>query len=105
LSVDSREVGGGYGHPTLDGAAAAETARREMDLGLDPTYTAKAFSAVLKLVLNATRAAPTRVQNVLYWHTLSAAPVPERPGDVPLPEQDAGVVKRLLGSRWQAIRH
>ena len=68
LSVDDRFLGRGYGRPTPygdDAAAAAASAKLE----LDPTYTAKAFASALWHV----RARRARV--VLYWHTLSSAPL------------------------------
>jgi 1-aminocyclopropane-1-carboxylate deaminase/D-cysteine desulfhydrase-like pyridoxal-dependent ACC family enzyme len=68
LSVDGRYLGGGYGHVTAEGEQAAAVARRHA-LSTDPTYTAKAFAAALDLA----DARPD--ENVLYWHTLSSAPV------------------------------
>jgi 1-aminocyclopropane-1-carboxylate deaminase/D-cysteine desulfhydrase-like pyridoxal-dependent ACC family enzyme len=69
LHVDARFLGAGYAHPTDDGAAAIELARDHAALALDPTYTAKAFACAL-WYLRARRAA-----HVLYWHTLSSAPM------------------------------
>jgi 1-aminocyclopropane-1-carboxylate deaminase/D-cysteine desulfhydrase-like pyridoxal-dependent ACC family enzyme len=68
LSADTRFIGAGYGHPTQDGETATDLARAE-GLALDPTYTAKAFACALWHVHS--RAAP----NILYWHTLSSAPM------------------------------
>jgi len=70
LVADSRFLGAGYGHETADGHAAAALAR-DVDLMLDPTYTAKAFACALWYV-RARRAA-----RILYWHTLSRASVPQ----------------------------
>ena len=48
-SVDARWFGPGYGAPTPEGHAATARAE-ELGLELEPTYTAKAFAAVLELV-------------------------------------------------------
>jgi 1-aminocyclopropane-1-carboxylate deaminase/D-cysteine desulfhydrase-like pyridoxal-dependent ACC family enzyme len=68
LTVERRQLGAGYGHPTAAGAAATEEARA-LGLSLDPTYTAKTFAAALDL----TKRSPGQV--VLYWHTLSTRPL------------------------------
>lgn len=80
LTVDGGFVGRGYGHPSSPGEQASELAR-SFGLGLEPTYTAKAFAATLswarrtaqpnercKLRLHQRR-------TYLYWHTLSSAPL------------------------------
>lgn len=70
LVLDARYVGRGYGYATTWGARAIETgARADVGLALDATYTAKTFAAALDLVT--IKAAPT----ILYWHTLSSAPM------------------------------
>jgi 1-aminocyclopropane-1-carboxylate deaminase/D-cysteine desulfhydrase-like pyridoxal-dependent ACC family enzyme len=69
LAIDLRFLGAGYGHASAAGAEAADDARREAGLILDPTYTAKAFASALWHV----RARQAR--HVLYWHTLSSAPM------------------------------
>jgi 1-aminocyclopropane-1-carboxylate deaminase/D-cysteine desulfhydrase-like pyridoxal-dependent ACC family enzyme len=68
LSADARFVGRGYGYSV---AAGEESIRLAADAGLtlDATYTAKAFAAALWNV----RARQGR--HVLYWHTLSSAPM------------------------------
>jgi 1-aminocyclopropane-1-carboxylate deaminase/D-cysteine desulfhydrase-like pyridoxal-dependent ACC family enzyme len=68
FSIDERFLGRGYGHPTSEGQSATRAAAGE-GLVLDPTYTAKAFAAALWHV----RA--RRSPRVLYWHTLSSAPM------------------------------
>lgn len=68
LSMDSRFLGAGYGYATSEGELATRAAM-EAGLSLDPTYTAKAFAAALWHV-RARRAA-----HILYWHTLSSAPI------------------------------
>lgn len=86
LLLDGGELGRGYSWPTQRSVAATEVARRA-GLELDPTYTAKTFAKCLELVgfpgfaADARRPA-VRVPRttrpplrVLYWHTLSAAPL------------------------------
>jgi 1-aminocyclopropane-1-carboxylate deaminase/D-cysteine desulfhydrase-like pyridoxal-dependent ACC family enzyme len=68
LELESRYLGPGYGHRTDAGDRATERAHNS-GLVLDPTYTAKAFAAALDLVERGT------YQRVLYWHTLSSAPL------------------------------
>jgi 1-aminocyclopropane-1-carboxylate deaminase/D-cysteine desulfhydrase-like pyridoxal-dependent ACC family enzyme len=68
LLVETGFRGPGYGFPTARGEEALQRASF-CGLLLDPTYTAKAFAAALDLVDR--RAART----VLYWHTLSSAPM------------------------------
>jgi D-cysteine desulfhydrase len=68
LSIDTRFLGAGYGHASAGGQEAVE-AGQEIGLTLDATYTAKAFASALWHV-RARRGA-----NVLYWHTLSSAPM------------------------------
>ncbi|HLK41665.1 MAG TPA: hypothetical protein VKU41_33180, partial [Polyangiaceae bacterium] len=68
LEVDRGYLGQGYGHATDAGRrAVAEGAR--VGLALDTTYTAKAFAAALD------RVAAGREKTILYWHTLSSAPM------------------------------
>jgi 1-aminocyclopropane-1-carboxylate deaminase/D-cysteine desulfhydrase-like pyridoxal-dependent ACC family enzyme len=68
LEVADTELGAGYGHATASGEKAMVRAL-EAGLDLDTTYTAKAFAGALRLVEQ--RAART----LLYWHTLSCAPM------------------------------
>ncbi len=67
IEVDGRWVGKGYGYSTHESTAAIGIAS-EVGLELDPTYTAKAFACALARVRE--NAGP-----VLYWHTLSTAPL------------------------------
>lgn len=83
LVVDERFLGAGYGFATSDGESSSRAAAA-VGMVLDPTYTAKAFAAALWHV----RA--RRGPRVLYWHTLSSAPMapllegaPEVPRDLP----------------------
>jgi 1-aminocyclopropane-1-carboxylate deaminase/D-cysteine desulfhydrase-like pyridoxal-dependent ACC family enzyme len=72
LEVLGEYLGDGYGHPTPQGTRAQGIAA-ELGIELDPTYTAKTFAAVLDRL---ERAEPRdRPVRVLYWHTLSAAPL------------------------------
>ena len=73
LAIDHEQLGEGYGHAPRDYAELAELAQRELGLALDETYTVKAFAAALALVRSA--APRERPLDVLYWHTLSAAPL------------------------------
>jgi len=66
LSIDGEEYGDGYGAPTPYGRAATRAAATA-GLELDPTYTAKAFAAMLRQAANE-RAG----QRLLFVHTLSA---------------------------------
>lgn len=68
LEVDGGWLGRGYGHPTDEGEAASARAA-DHGLGLDPTYTAKTFAAALARVESGA------ARHVLYWHTLSSAPM------------------------------
>jgi 1-aminocyclopropane-1-carboxylate deaminase/D-cysteine desulfhydrase-like pyridoxal-dependent ACC family enzyme len=68
LVIDERFLGAGYGHPTELGVAATRVAA-DAGLSLDPTYTAKAFAGALWY------ARAERAASVLYWHTLSSAPM------------------------------
>jgi 1-aminocyclopropane-1-carboxylate deaminase/D-cysteine desulfhydrase-like pyridoxal-dependent ACC family enzyme len=93
LALDLRFLGGGHGHPTPEGEEATRTALGAAGLVLDPTYTAKAFASTL-WHLRARRA-----RHVLYWHTLSSAPMgPLLQG---APEEDAldPSLRRLLKPR------
>lgn len=69
LSADARFVGPGYGSAIAAGDEAARLAEGAAGLLLDPTYTAKAFASALWHV----RA--RRGRHILYWHTLSSAPM------------------------------
>lgn len=66
LDIDRRWLGRGYGYSTREGERAMAEASRA-GLLLDPTYTAKAFAAAQEWA---------RTKRVLYWHTLSSAPLP-----------------------------
>ena len=69
LEVVETQLGRGYGHATEAGDRATAIGA-EHGLLLDPTYTAKAFAVSLERT-----AAARRPKTVLYWHTLSSAPL------------------------------
>lgn len=76
LRVESHHLGDGYGVATEAGERATRLAGRD-GLPLDPTYTAKAFAA---LVADAERDA---VRRPLFWQTLSSADVAPLIADAP----------------------
>jgi D-cysteine desulfhydrase len=67
LVLDRRFLGGGYGHATPEGAAAA-AALAEEGVASEPVYTAKAAAALLEL-------APRTDGPVLYWQTHNTLPL------------------------------
>jgi 1-aminocyclopropane-1-carboxylate deaminase/D-cysteine desulfhydrase-like pyridoxal-dependent ACC family enzyme len=91
LAVDSRFLGTGYGHPTSEGDAATAAARA-VGLALDSTYTAKAFASALWHV----RARRGRV--ILYWHTLSSAPMQPLLASAPREEELGPRLRGLLSA-------
>ena len=80
LRVDADEVpsirhdfiGAGYARFTAEGMAAIEEARRWLGLPLDPTYTGKAFAALLADL----RAGRLHGRRVMFWDTYSSRPQP-----------------------------
>jgi 1-aminocyclopropane-1-carboxylate deaminase/D-cysteine desulfhydrase-like pyridoxal-dependent ACC family enzyme len=68
LSTTARYLGKGYGYATAEGTLATERAA-SAGLVLDATYTAKAFAATLD------RVGEGNERVILYWHTLSSAPM------------------------------
>lgn len=67
VELDHKQLGAGYGLQTPQGLTAIELARETHDLTLEPTYTAKAFGAI---IANQKKWAGKRV---LYWHTLNGS--------------------------------
>jgi len=66
-SLDIKDgLGRGYGHPTAAGLAATQVAAR-FGVELDPTYTAKAFAVIPRLVAAGFR-------RVVFWHTFALPP-------------------------------
>lgn len=68
LEVTRSYLGDGYGYATEAGARAMSAAQ-SVGVTLDSTYTAKAFAGALDCV------AAGRAKTILYWHTLSSAPM------------------------------
>jgi D-cysteine desulfhydrase len=76
LSLVTSEIGPGYGRPTEE-TALAQAAAGEFRLDLDVTYTAKAFAVALRAAGHPSFRSPlfARSERILYWHTLSTAPM------------------------------
>lgn len=68
LEIERRYIGEGYGYAT-DAGKRAQSLASGLGLLLDATYTAKAFAAALE------RVALGAERHILFWHTLSSAPV------------------------------
>jgi len=64
--IESTYVGDGYAIPTPEGGAAAKKLAQTEGLLLDPTYTAKAFAALLELLPTGRLGKNTPV---IFWHT------------------------------------
>jgi D-cysteine desulfhydrase len=97
LGIDFRWLGAGYGHATEAGARATEDAARE-GIALDPTYTAKTFAAALDRVQALDAESPGGApKTVLYWHTLSSAPVVPLLAGAPSEEAIDAKVRGLFG--------
>jgi len=94
LAIDGRWLGRGYGHATEAGDAATRAAA-PCGLTLDPTYTAKTFAAALDRV-NAFAEAGGPPKTVLYWHTLSSAPLAPLLAGAPGEDAIDPKVRRLL---------
>ncbi len=88
LEIITDQHGGAYGKPTAAGEAASARAAIA-GLVLDPTYTAKAFAASLRLL-------GQRREVTLYWHTLSATPLEPLLQGAPTTEQLPDDLRRLL---------
>jgi len=93
LDIDSRFIGTGYGALTPAADRAIGVARDAIGLELDATYTGKAFAAVLDLAREPSPAPPRRI---LYWHTLSAAPLAPLLVGAPRADELSEPVRRLL---------
>ena len=77
VRVDHHELGPGYGWPTPSADAARELAAGE-GLVLDETYTSKALASLLRHA-----SGEQRGRKLLYWHTLSSAPLTSYVEQVP----------------------
>lgn len=89
LELERRYLGPGYGHATAAGEHATAQAAR-VGLSLDATYTAKAFAAALE------RVALGRERHILFWHTLSGAPLAPLLLNAPLESELADDLRRLM---------
>jgi D-cysteine desulfhydrase len=86
LDIDDHHLGDGYGHATPEGRRATQRAA-PFGIVLDGTYTAKTFAAACDL--------PAASDPILYWHTLSSAPM--QPLLVAAPgEDELGAEERAL---------
>jgi D-cysteine desulfhydrase len=90
LVIDRRFLGAGYAYPTPEGAEAARIAEEHAHLPLDPTYTSKTFACALWFV----RA--RRARHVLYWHTLSSAPMVPLLEDAPREDEIPPALRALV---------
>lgn len=101
LAIDGRFLGAGYGRESPEGRDALRLAETKASIALDPTYTAKAFASALSLVREPGRAkGPGRC--VLYWHTLSSAPL--GPLIAAAPSSSADAVDRTVRALLLAPR-
>ena len=66
VQVLDQYIGAGYGIETPDGIAAAKLLASREGIILDPTYTAKAFAALLDWIKDGKL---TEQDTVLFWHT------------------------------------
>jgi D-cysteine desulfhydrase len=69
ITLDHLELGQGYGKPTPSSEASTQLAARE-GIRLDPTYTSKALSALLR-----DAEVERHGQKLLFWDSLSSAPM------------------------------
>lgn len=89
MHTDARYLGAGYGAATEWGSEAMRVGA-EAGLVLDEVYTGKTFAAVLETL----RA--RAVRRVLYWHTLSSAPLEPLLNQAPKEEDLPGPLRALL---------
>ena len=89
LELERRYLGPGYGYATAAGQHATREAAR-VGLSLDATYTAKAFAAALD------RVALGQERHILFWHTLSSAPLAPLLVDAPPESELPDELRRLM---------
>lgn len=87
LEIVDRYLGAGYGHATKAGTSAMIEAAR-YGLALDSTYTAKTFAAARDL--------PPSDDPIVYWHTLSSAPMGPLLDGAPHEDELSADVRALL---------
>jgi D-cysteine desulfhydrase len=88
LEIEASYLGDGYGHATAAGTSATREAAK-LGIVLDETYTAKAFAATLA------RVALGRERTILYWQTLSSAPMAPLLVGAPLEDELDAAVRGL----------
>jgi len=91
MEINPSYLGRGYGQATEAGHRACRLASAS-GLALDLTYTAKAFAAALDLVDRRTE------ENVLFWHTLSCAPMDAWLAHAPAESNLSPSIRALLKS-------
>lgn len=96
LRVVTSELGPGYGHSTASAERAASAAQG-VGLSTDPTYTAKAFAHALSLIREA--AGGGRTRRVLFWNTLSGAPLEPLLAQAPAFDALPAALRALLRPR------
>lgn len=89
LQMEAAYVGGGYGVPTPLSYHALRVARAH-GLALEHTYTAKAFAAALAM------ASRHQEQHLMFWNTVSSAPLDSMLLDAPLLAELPKRVRDLL---------
>lgn len=88
IEIDGSEFGGGYGEPTSVARNATRVAREHAGIALDPTYTSKTFSGLLRRARGELSG-----KRILFWHTLNGADLSTLVGAAPsLPKN----LRRLL---------
>ncbi len=90
FSVDHRQFGAGYGHPTPAAETAAAQALESADLTLETTYTAKALAGLAERARNGGLPAGP----VLFWNTFSSV---RPPGYDPSGRE----IRHLLPVEWR----
>ena len=73
IEVRHEFIGPGYARFTPEGMNALAVAREALDLGLEGTYTGKAFAALLADL----RSGRLAGRHVLFWNTYNGHPVPD----------------------------
>lgn len=84
ITLIHTQFGAGYGHPTAAGLEAIELAEALEHLQLEPTYTAKAMTGMLREII---RWKVFRQEPILFWNTHSSARL-ERLSAEEKPEED-----------------
>jgi len=81
LSFRDEFFAGGYAHTNEETVSAVDTAREQLGLTLESTYTGKAMAALLHDIERPEFAE----RSMLFWNTYSSRPLPvgsDRPNDV-----------------------